>query len=209
MTLAFKHGVATLDGGSRPVQKYKRTLRPARRVVAEFIYHCHGERNHPRTNASAVLTGRCDVVSDWAACSAITTATPHRSSGTPVGRNGWSAGEVCSGSPIAEPVPRRLVSASFENASRIRPCRSVRVFGQDGRAQPSRAWQRVCAFLTRRARQYRVNWSPRISWRPPFSASNSRRTSSSEMPADQPYAAATVSLQLHTMGAQRLPLVHH
>ena len=45
---------------------------------------------------------------------------------------GWSAGEVCSGSPIAEPVPRRLVSASFENASRIRPCRSVCVFGQDG-----------------------------------------------------------------------------
>ena len=71
-----------------------------------------------------------DVVSDWAACSAITTAMPHRSSGAPVGRNGWSAGEVCSGSPIAEPVPRRLVSASFENASRIRPCRSVRVFGQ-------------------------------------------------------------------------------
>ena len=45
------------------------------------------------------------------------------SSATPVGRNGWSAREVCSGSPIAEPVPRRLVSASFENASRIRPCR--------------------------------------------------------------------------------------
>ena len=90
-----------------------------------------GTRCSKRKNASAVLTGRCDVVSDWAACSAITTATPHRSSGAPVGRNGWSAGEVCSGSPIAELVPRRLVSASFENASRIRPCRSVRVFGQD------------------------------------------------------------------------------
>ena len=62
----------------------------------------------------------------------ITTATPHRSSGAPVERNGWSGGEVCSGAPIADPVPRRLVSASFENASRIRPCRSVRVFGQDG-----------------------------------------------------------------------------
>ena len=79
-----------------------------------------GTRCSKRKNASAVLTGRCDVVSDWAACSAITTATPHRSSGGPAGRNGWSAGEVCSGSPIAEPVPRRLVSASFENASRIR-----------------------------------------------------------------------------------------
>ena len=74
----------------------------------------------------------CDVVSDWAACSAVTTATPHRSSGAPVGRNGWSGGEVCSGSPIAEPVPRRLVSVNLENTSRIRHCRSVCVFGQDG-----------------------------------------------------------------------------
>ena len=31
---------------SRRVQKYKRTLRPARRAVAEFIYHHRGERNH-------------------------------------------------------------------------------------------------------------------------------------------------------------------
>ena len=29
-------------------------------------------------------------------------------------------------------MPRWLVSASFENASKIRPCRSIRVFGQDG-----------------------------------------------------------------------------
>ena len=28
--------------------------------------------------------------------------------------------KVCSGAPIAEPVPYRLVSANFENASRIR-----------------------------------------------------------------------------------------
>ena len=35
-----------------------------------------GTRCSKRKNASAVLTGRCDVVSDWAACSAITTATP-------------------------------------------------------------------------------------------------------------------------------------
>ena len=32
--------------GSRRVQKYKRTLRPVPRAVAEFIYHYHGERNH-------------------------------------------------------------------------------------------------------------------------------------------------------------------
>ena len=30
----------------RRVQKYKRTLRPERRAVAEFIYHYHGKRNH-------------------------------------------------------------------------------------------------------------------------------------------------------------------
>ena len=30
----------------RRVQKYKRTLGPERRAVAEFIYHYHGERNH-------------------------------------------------------------------------------------------------------------------------------------------------------------------
>ena len=35
------------------------------------------------------------------------------------------------GSPIAEPVPRRLVSANFDNASRIRPFGSVRVFGHN------------------------------------------------------------------------------
>ena len=90
-----------------------------------------GTRCSKRKNASAVLTGRYDVVSDWAACSAITTATPHRSSGAPVGRNGWSGGEVCSGSPIAEPVPRQLVSANLENASRIRAFGSVRIFGHD------------------------------------------------------------------------------
>ena len=33
-----------------------------------------------------------------------------------------------------QPVAGRLVSASFENASRVRPCRSVRFFGQDGRS---------------------------------------------------------------------------
>ena len=38
---------------------------------------------------------------------------------------------MCSGSPIADPVPRRLVSANFENASRIRAFRSVRVFGHN------------------------------------------------------------------------------
>ena len=31
---------------SRRVQKYKRTLSPARRAVAEFIYHYYEERNH-------------------------------------------------------------------------------------------------------------------------------------------------------------------
>ena len=32
--------------GPRRVQKYKRTLRPARRSGAEFIYHYRGEPNH-------------------------------------------------------------------------------------------------------------------------------------------------------------------
>ena len=44
-----------------------------------------------------------------------------------------SGGEVCSGSPIAAPVLRRLVSANSENASRIRAFGSVRVFGHDGK----------------------------------------------------------------------------
>ena len=35
-----------------------------------------GTRCSKQKNASAVPTGRCDVVSDWAACSVITTATP-------------------------------------------------------------------------------------------------------------------------------------
>ena len=74
----------------------------------------------------------CDVVSEGVACSVITTAPPHRSSGAQAGRNGWFGGELCSGAPIADPVPRRLVSANFENASRIRAFGSVRIFGHDG-----------------------------------------------------------------------------
>ena len=31
---------------TRRVQKYKQTLRPTRRAVAEFIYHYCGELNH-------------------------------------------------------------------------------------------------------------------------------------------------------------------
>ncbi len=53
-----------------------------------------GTRCSKRKNASAVLTGRCDVVSDWVACSAITTVPPHRSSGAPAGRNEWFRGEL-------------------------------------------------------------------------------------------------------------------
>ena len=86
---------------------------------------------------SQVPTGRCDVVSDWAACSAITTTPLHRSSGAQAGRNGWSEGELCSGSPIAEPVPCRPVSANFDNASRIRDFGSVRIFGHDGNELPA------------------------------------------------------------------------
>ena len=92
-----------------------------------------------RKNASAVPMETCDVVSDWAACSVITTATPHRSLGAQAGRNGCSGGEVCSGTPIAVPVPRRLVPANLENASRIRAFRSVRVFGHDGVASSTAA----------------------------------------------------------------------
>ena len=47
------------------------------------------------------------------------------------GRNGWSGGRLCSGPPIAEPRPRRLVSANFENTSRIPAFGSVRVFGHE------------------------------------------------------------------------------
>ena len=55
----------------------------------------------------------------------------------PAGRKGWSGGEVCSGSTITAPVPRRLVSANFENASRTRDFGSVRIFGHDEiRIQP-------------------------------------------------------------------------
>ena len=43
-----------------------------------------------------------------------------------------SGGELCSAAPIAESVPRRLVSANFENTSRIRAFGSVRIFGHDG-----------------------------------------------------------------------------
>ena len=38
---------------------------------------------------------------------------------------------LCSGSPIAEPVPRRRVFANFENAPRIRAFDSVRIGGHD------------------------------------------------------------------------------
>ena len=58
----------------------------------------------------------------------------------PVGRNGWSGGEGCSGAPIAEPVPRRRVSANLENASRIRAFGYVRFFGHDGAVVP-RPWR--------------------------------------------------------------------
>ena len=37
---------STPTARARRVQKYKRTLRPTRRAVAEFIYHYHGELNH-------------------------------------------------------------------------------------------------------------------------------------------------------------------
>ena len=60
---------------------------------AEF-WHRTGTRCSERTNASAVPTGRRDVVNDWAACSAITTALRHRSSSARAGRNGWSGGRA-------------------------------------------------------------------------------------------------------------------
>ena len=101
-------------GPTRRVQKYKRTLRLTRRAVAEFIYHYHGELNHQGLGNAFVFLDTT-------------------SSGAPAGRNGWSGGEVCSGAPIAEPVPRRLVSANLENASRIRAFGSVCVFGHDVR----------------------------------------------------------------------------
>ena len=47
------------------------------------------------------------------------------------GTNGWSGGEFCSALPIAESMPRRLVSANFENASRFRDFGPVRIFGHD------------------------------------------------------------------------------
>ena len=48
----------------------------------------------------------------------------------------WT-GRVCSGAPIAEPVPRRLVSVNLENASRIRAFGSVRIFGHDAIVKPT------------------------------------------------------------------------
>ena len=41
------------------------------------------------------------------------------------------------GAPIAEPVPRRLVSVNLENASRIRAFGSVRIFGHDAIVKPT------------------------------------------------------------------------
>ena len=43
---------------SRRVQQYKRTLRPARRAVAEFIYHYHEERNHQGLGNAFVFLDR-------------------------------------------------------------------------------------------------------------------------------------------------------
>ena len=43
----IRHPVPSIySSASRRVQKYKRTLRPARRAVVEFIYHHDGERHH-------------------------------------------------------------------------------------------------------------------------------------------------------------------
>ena len=73
-------------------------------------------------------------------------------------RASWTERMVCrrgllGWSPIAEPVPRRLVSASFENASRIRDFGSVRIFGHDGpRGNGSCAPQKVDPALIARFR---------------------------------------------------------
>ena len=126
-----------------------------------------GTRCSKQKNALAVFTGRCDVVSDWAGCSVITTAPPLKSSGSQAGRNGCSGGELILGSPIAEPVPRPRVSANFENAARIRVFGSFHLFGHDAIATPSAELEYVsdrdggfkqplerCKLLTRWAFEY-------------------------------------------------------
>ena len=54
---------------------------------------------------------------------------------TSSGAQAWTErmlwGSALSGSPIAEPVPRRLVSSNFENASGIRAFGSDRIVGHD------------------------------------------------------------------------------
>ena len=71
----------------------------------------------------------CVVASDWAACSTITTATPRRNSararrrGTDGPGSGGLLGIAFPGTGAC-----RLVSAHFENASRMRPVDATRVF---------------------------------------------------------------------------------
>ena len=91
-----------------------------------------GTRCSKRTNASAVPTGRRDVVNDWAACSAITTALRHRSSSARAGRNGWSGGELLLGLVYRRARASLAGLREFENTSRIRAFGFVRVFGHDG-----------------------------------------------------------------------------
>ena len=117
--LGHEHADPALD----IVGRRHRWLDPAR-ATGRYRLLTRGEQS-PQSSASreeeaeecvGSLHGTCDVASDWAACSVISTATPHRSLGVQAGRNGWPGGEVCSGSPIANPAQRRLVSANFENA---------------------------------------------------------------------------------------------
>ena len=82
---------------------------------------------------TAIIYYRCAPQKVYPALIALPcSAASFRSSGAPAGRDGCSGGELCSGSPIAEPVPRRRVSANFNKASRIPAFGSVRVFGYDG-----------------------------------------------------------------------------
>ena len=77
-------------------------------------------------NPSAVPTGRCDVVSDWAVCSVTTTVTPHRRVRACQldGRDGL---EERSARGRLSQLQCRVgwVSANFENASRTRDFGSV------------------------------------------------------------------------------------
>ena len=80
-------------------------------------------------SAWAVSPGMCNVVNDWAACSVITTATPHRSSGAQAGRNGYKRTYLFEQSDRITVDPRaleRTFTIPERNRAIVRRCCTAR-----------------------------------------------------------------------------------